>query len=35
MVQTGLGWGLAQVGAQAEPHGMKTSFSLHCEISGG
>lgn len=34
LVQIGAGCGLAQVGAQAEPHGMKTSFSLHC-ISGG
>jgi hypothetical protein len=34
-VHMGPGWGLAQVGAQAEPHGMKNSFSLHCDNSGG
>jgi len=29
LVQTGLGWGLAQVGAQAEPQGLNSSLSGH------
>jgi hypothetical protein len=35
LVQTGLGWGLAHVGAQAEPQGRNISFSLHWETDGG
>jgi hypothetical protein len=29
LVQTGLGSGLAQVGAQADPHGLKNSLAGH------
>jgi hypothetical protein len=34
-VQTGLGWGLAQVGAQADPQRRNISLSWHWVISGG
>jgi hypothetical protein len=34
-VHMGLGWGLAQVGAQAEPQRRNISFSLQLVISGG